>query len=348
MDVMVNQGLIASRSYSLWLDDLTDSSGTVLFGGYDTGKYTGELVLLPIQPDAQSGMIASMTVAWTSIAVTDNTGTTLIPSNSFPLPGVLDSGTTLMIVPSDVFGQLFNYFGVVSDQQNGNLVPCSIADNAGSLDFGFGDGPYVSVPFSELAVPALDNSSKSLTLKDGSPACLFGIEEAQQGDQFLLGDTFLRSAYVVYDLDAQVIGIAQTDFNSTKSNVVEISSSKSSGASSNPIASAVSIATGVTAAQTATAAGAGQIAPGEQTAGAAATGGGGIRPSSVGGLGQVTGVKTNLPVSTFPGATAHAGSGSKSKAHSTYVAPGRAMGLLMFCWTVFLMIGAGAVFSFFQ
>ena len=37
---------------------------------------------------------------------------------------------------------------------------------------------------------------------------------------YLLGDTFLRSAYVVYDLANNQIGIAPTDFNSTDSNIV--------------------------------------------------------------------------------------------------------------------------------
>ena len=38
----------------------------------------------------------------------------------------------------------------------------------------------------------------------------------------MLGDTFLRSAYVVYDLDNNEISLAQTDFNSASDNIVEI------------------------------------------------------------------------------------------------------------------------------
>jgi hypothetical protein len=37
-----------------------------------------------------------------------------------------------------------------------------------------------------------------------------------------MGDTFLRSAYLVYDLENNEISIAQTNFNSTSNNVVEI------------------------------------------------------------------------------------------------------------------------------
>lgn len=45
--------------------------GGIMFGGYDTGKFTGDLIALPIQPDVQAGGITSMTVAWTSLSLTD-------------------------------------------------------------------------------------------------------------------------------------------------------------------------------------------------------------------------------------------------------------------------------------
>jgi hypothetical protein len=39
MDTMLNQSLIATKSYSLYLDDLAASSGAIMFGGADTGKF---------------------------------------------------------------------------------------------------------------------------------------------------------------------------------------------------------------------------------------------------------------------------------------------------------------------
>lgn len=41
----------------------------------------------------------------------------------------------------------------------------------------------------------------------------------------MLGDTFLRSAYVVYDLENNQISLAATNFNATGTNVQEIGSS---------------------------------------------------------------------------------------------------------------------------
>src|SRR6202034_2435317 len=49
--------------------------------------------------------------------------------------------------------------------------------------------------------------------------------EAAGQDPILFGDTFLRSAYVVYDLQENSIGLAQTNFNATDSNIQAFPSS---------------------------------------------------------------------------------------------------------------------------
>ena len=41
-------GYIKSRSYSLYLDDVAAKTGSILFGGVDTAKFTGELVTLGV------------------------------------------------------------------------------------------------------------------------------------------------------------------------------------------------------------------------------------------------------------------------------------------------------------
>jgi hypothetical protein len=82
-----------------------------------------------------------------------------------------------------------------------------------------------------------------------------GISDAA-GSTSVLGDTFLRSAYVVYDLQNNQISIAQTDFNATSSNVVEITAGGVPGASmvASPV-STLSVSTGAAAGPQVTAAG---------------------------------------------------------------------------------------------
>lgn len=59
-------------------------------------------------------------------------------------------------------------------------------------------------------------------------SCLFGIQSSalvglpSEPALALLGDTFLRSAYVVYDMPNLQLGIAQANPNATESNIVEL------------------------------------------------------------------------------------------------------------------------------
>ncbi|KAK5123835.1 hypothetical protein LTR85_002471 [Meristemomyces frigidus] len=314
IDVMVQQQLINSRAYSLYLDDLAEANtGAVIFGGYDTEKYTGDLTILDIQPDAESGGITSFTVAWSLLAVTDSTGTYVVSQADFPLPAVLDSGTTLTIVPSDIFDELANYFGAVDNSDYGYLVGCSNAQLNGTVDYQFGgdSGPIISVPFSELAVPLYDDQGNPLTFDDGSAACEFGFAPAAEGSPILFGDTFLRSAYVVYDLDARQIGIANSAWNSDASNIQEIGSSSNGG---NAV-SAASSAMGVSVTQTASAniepgigsGGTGTVvhasssAVGSHTVGAKTT---------LGGAGGVHGTASSSSSSTATGSASSAASSS--------------------------------------
>ena len=148
-----------------------------------------------------------------------------------------------------MFAELATYFGAVSDQTYGTLVPCNISEYQGSVDYSFGGegGTTISVSFAELALPIQDSNGNELTFEDGSAACSFGLDQiSQDSEPVLLGDTFLRSAYVVYDLDNAEIGIAQTKFNSTSSNIQEIGSGSGNVGGQSSIAS-VSVANTATA-----------------------------------------------------------------------------------------------------
>lgn len=215
------------------LSILAAESGSILFGGYDKGKFKGNLISMPIQPDAQSGQITSMTVAWTSLSITDpSQGTQTLTSKSFALPAVLDSGTTLTYVPTDLYNQVAYFANVITvDGMDSGLVECeAVQSYKGTLDFGFAGsgGPVISVPFSELVYPYTDDYGNQLSFENGNTACYFGLAPARDNTPILLGDTFLRSAYVVYDLDNKEIAIAPTNFNSDITHIVEIGGSGSS------------------------------------------------------------------------------------------------------------------------
>jgi Eukaryotic aspartyl protease len=103
-------------------------------------------------------------------------------------------------------------------------APCALRKATDTLSFGFGgpDGPAISVPYSALIYPygAPSNMGK-INAADGTPLCYLGVI-GTGGTIYLLGDTFTRSAYLVYDVDNQQVAMAPASFNSRAEHTVEI------------------------------------------------------------------------------------------------------------------------------
>jgi len=205
------------------------SSGSILFGGIDTDKYKGDLARIDIYKESGSDAFTAFIVAMTSLQAVSSTGTDSLTSTQFPIPAVLDSGTTLSYLPDDLAVQVWNEVGAVYSADIGvATVPCSMADSKGYFSFGLGGtgGPLINITMDELVLDLSSGQAPTFTSGryKGQTACEFGIQNLT-GGPYLLGDTFLRSAYVVYDLVNNQIAIAPTDFNSTTSNVVAFASS---------------------------------------------------------------------------------------------------------------------------
>lgn len=219
---MVAQGLIQSASYSLWLNDLDANRGSILFGGVDSGKYVGDLQTLPIQ--SQSGVFAEFLITLTGLRL----GTQAIANNS-ALAVLLDSGSSLSYLPDTMVQDIYSAVGAQFDADEGAAyVPCSLANDKRNLTFTF-SSPSISVEMNELVLDLVTAGGRRPTFQNGVTACLFGIAPAGAGTN-VLGDTFLRSAYVVYDMDNNQISLARTRFNSTSSSVKEITPQSVPGA----------------------------------------------------------------------------------------------------------------------
>ncbi|KAL2158006.1 hypothetical protein VTH06DRAFT_4816 [Thermothelomyces fergusii] len=220
---MVNQGLINTVAYSLWLNDLDASEGSILFGGIDTKKYKGELTRIDIYPTGQS-LFTSFRVALTSLEASSPSGKDTLTSQAFPIPVVLDSGTTLSYLPTDLATQAWREVGALYlPEVEAAVLPCDMQFSKGTFSFGFAgpNGPRITVGMDELVLDITDGPAPKFLSGPykGRDVCQFGIQNFTS-EPFLLGDTFLRSAYVVYDLVNNQIAIAPTNFNSTKSHIV--------------------------------------------------------------------------------------------------------------------------------
>lgn len=245
---MANAGLIKSNAYSLWLDDLEANTGSIIFGGVDTDKYTGQLQTVPIQKEFDE--YAELIITLSSMSLV-NGGKTQSLNTDLPTAVILDSGSSLTYLPNDLTSAIYTALDVQYSQQDGAaFASCDLAHENITLDFTF-TSPTISIPISELvlSVSSIEEGRENFNSGDNGEGsyssggsdeniCLFGIAPSE-GSTSVLGDTFLRSAYVVYDLANNAISLAQTDFNSTTSHVLEIGTGTASVPNATPVASAI-------------------------------------------------------------------------------------------------------------
>ncbi|RDW75364.1 hypothetical protein BP6252_06506 [Coleophoma cylindrospora] len=226
MDQMVNNKLTNTKLYSLWLNDVGSSTGSILFGGIDTDKYYGTLYSMPIHPDSQ-GNYSSFSVGLTAISLKTGTGSTIdLTNTTFSETVILESSTTVIYLPGDVVKTLYKTFNVTV-YDGIPYCDCKYANSSAAINFVFESNSAVDVPYSEIInkifVPSPVPSN--ITFPD---VCSFGILNGDDQGIYLLGDFFLRSAYVVYDLTNNRVGIAQAVMNATSSNVVEVAAGAAS------------------------------------------------------------------------------------------------------------------------
>ena len=164
----------------------------------------------------------------------DPNGKTQYSQGNLALPVILDSGTTATYVPNSIAQDILGGVGAINNAEYGYIVPCSFANSPDVFTFAFGGsgGVSITVSLGEFVSPVFNEDGSQPTFENGKgTVCTWNLLSSGNPSQpILLGDSFLRSAYVVYDLTNNQIGMAQTNFNTTKSSVVEITGSAIPGA----------------------------------------------------------------------------------------------------------------------
>lgn len=204
---LVNNGLIKAATYSLWLNKLSAHSGILLFGGIDQAKYSGKLETFEIQT---AGPYKDFTISLDAISLTNSQ----ISTQGFPVFAILDVGTTNTFLPLPIVGAIWETLNVVTIGPDGTpYVRCELAKSSSTLTFTFG-AKLIEVPISQLVY---NNPYVEPIMSDsGVTLCTLGIfptEKAQ--DPVVLGVTFLRSVYVVFDLHNRKVSLAQAAYSSS-------------------------------------------------------------------------------------------------------------------------------------
>ncbi|KAF3044560.1 hypothetical protein E8E11_005810 [Didymella keratinophila] len=217
--------LEGKRMFSVWLNAQGARTGTVQFGGEDAAKYQGKLASVPLnlEPD---GRVREWNVNLTGVArvpgVTREQASTRLTPNNYSVDVTLDSGSPNMYVPTALYEDNVKDLNATEVINGAPYVPCSLRSaREVSLVFEFAtrtreDMAKIRVPYSEIVyllglpvtVPPVEN-------RNGERMYYFGIL-LNDGPVRLLGATFLRSAYVVFELDQKELRLAQSEWDDAR------------------------------------------------------------------------------------------------------------------------------------
>ncbi|KAK9372032.1 aspartic peptidase domain-containing protein [Lipomyces chichibuensis] len=231
-DMLVSNGLIGVKAYSLWLNDIDASTGSVLYGGIDLGKFTGSLETVSMLTSSGSTYGPFLLSLTDVVYVSAFSSTTILSSSQGgnAINVILDSGTTYGILPESMVSAIVQAIGSgqYSEDYGLYLLDCSLQSSSATVNLTFNNAATLAVGLKQLVVPIEYNSQ-------GSTVCALGVQPVSSASanslQYLLGDAFLRSGYIVYDLDNKKISIAQAVFNSDTTDIVVLNSTGVTGES---------------------------------------------------------------------------------------------------------------------
>ncbi|PPQ63842.1 hypothetical protein CVT24_009055 [Panaeolus cyanescens] len=190
---LAKQNLIPDAIVSFKLARLADGNndGEITFGSLDQTKFDPATLVTLDNVNADGFWEAAV-----DASSVDGTDTGLQGRTA-----ILDTGTTLMVVPADDATAIHNLIqGAQSDGQGGFTVPCTTNATV-VLTFGGRD----------FAIDPRDIAFQPLDPNDPSGDCVSGIASGEIGGptEWLVGDTFLKNAYFSTDVGKNTLSLAK-------------------------------------------------------------------------------------------------------------------------------------------
>ncbi|KHN95537.1 secreted aspartic proteinase [Metarhizium album ARSEF 1941] len=197
LDSLVSQKHMQSRAFSLDIRPIDSPLGAVIFGGIDTRKYTGPLEKRPVTTGPNGSVGYWIFLDGLSVSREDGSRIPVFDQTAEPLRALLDSGNTLTHLPRSMVTEILKAFPSARQDPNDAkqyIVDCAAASLAGTVDFQFGS-TTIRVPYDDF-----------LWKQPQHNICVLGV--SPDDSFFVLGDTFLRAAYAVYDMDNRNVYVA--------------------------------------------------------------------------------------------------------------------------------------------
>lgn len=191
--ILKNRGYTKSVTYSVWPDSKNGSGGSILFGGIDKKKYTGELLTIPIKPDGGN-------YTYTDISLFGVVGTDKIAGLQGGRSLTIALGNKISYIPSTILGHILKTIPYKYDSDFGYYVgDCMTTDKTLTL----------KVSKTESFELNLQNLITRKPSK--SDTCYLLVVETSFN--FILTNSLFMDNYLLFDLENNNVSIAPASFS---------------------------------------------------------------------------------------------------------------------------------------
>lgn len=185
---MIAQNLLDERVFAFYLSD-TNKEGDeseVIFGGINKNHYTGTLTKIPLRRKAYWEVDLDSVSYGDESAELEDTGV------------ILDTGTSLIALPTDLAELLNSAIGAKKGLNGQYSIDCAKRAELNDVSFTLTGHKFTITPYDYI-----------LDVQGSCISSFFGMDiPAPAGPLVILGDSFLRKWYSVYDLGNSSIGLA--------------------------------------------------------------------------------------------------------------------------------------------
>ncbi|KAI0793715.1 aspartic peptidase A1 [Fomes fomentarius] len=184
-------------------------NGELTFGGTDSSKFVGSIHYTPITRTQPASLYWGI-----DQSIRYGSSTPILPKTA----GIVDTGTTLILLADDAFDKYLNAVGGAPDPYTGLLkITPAAYKNLKSLFFTINGVTFELTPNAQIWPRALN------TEIGGTADWVYLIvaplgELSGQGLDFINGMTFLERFYSVYDTGKKQVGLANTRFTKANTN----------------------------------------------------------------------------------------------------------------------------------
>ncbi|KAI0752481.1 family A1 protease [Daedaleopsis nitida] len=214
-DNAASQGSISQNLVAVSFEPTTtvdNINGELTFGGTDPSKFTGSIHFAPVTTTQPASLFWGIDQ---SITYGSPAGqTTVLPNTA----GIVDTGTTLLLIASDAFSVYRMATGAVPDASTGllRLTPAQFA-SLQSLFFTINGVTFELTANAQIWPRALNSEIGG----DANHVYLIVNDigsSSGEGLDFINGQTFLERFYSVFDTTNRRVGLATTPFTHATTN----------------------------------------------------------------------------------------------------------------------------------